>query len=141
MLICLWNSCATLTNQISQVRPPRTRLQTQHRLKGSAVATMDFVIWTRFVIWALAFELCLSFASLRYSAGLCTAHKHKGQTLTKRILRTLTIESAAGGRHTYEEELLNSEKNSRFYKTNTNHSGFSAAVAHATSVKWDILER
>jgi hypothetical protein len=59
--------------------------------------------------------------------------------LTKRILRTLTTESAAGGRLTYEKELLDSGKNSRFYKTN--HPGFPATVAHATSVKWDILER
>jgi hypothetical protein len=59
--------------------------------------------------------------------------------LTKRILRTLTTESAAGGRLTYEKELLDSRKNSRFYKTN--HPGFPATVAHATSVKWDILER
>jgi hypothetical protein len=58
---------------------------------------------------------------------------------TKRIERTLTTESAAGGRITYEKELLDSRKNSRFYKTN--HSGFLAVVAHATSVKWDILER
>jgi hypothetical protein len=57
---------------------------------------------------------------------------------TKRIVRILTIESAAGGRLTYEKELLNSRKNSRFYKTN--HPGFPAAVAHATYVKWDILE-
>jgi hypothetical protein len=34
---------------------------------------------------------------------------------------------------------LDSRKNSRFYKTN--HPAFPAAVAHATSVKWDILER
>jgi hypothetical protein len=59
--------------------------------------------------------------------------------LTKRIVRTLTTESAARGLLTYKKELFNSEKNSRFYKTN--HSGFPATVAHATSVKWDILER
>jgi len=59
--------------------------------------------------------------------------------LTKRIVRILTTESAAGGRLTYEKELLNSEKNSLFPKTN--HPGFPATVAHATSVKWDILER
>jgi hypothetical protein len=69
---------------------------------------------------------------------VCTAHKHKGQMLTKRIVRILTTESAAGGRLTYEKELLNSRKNSRFYKTN--HPGFPAAVAYATPVKWDILE-
>jgi hypothetical protein len=59
--------------------------------------------------------------------------------LTKRILRTLTTESAAGSRLTYEKELLDSRKNSYFYKTN--HPGFPAAVAHTTPVKWDILER
>jgi hypothetical protein len=31
---------------------------------------MDFVIWTWFVIWVLAFELYLSLASLRHSADL-----------------------------------------------------------------------
>jgi len=61
--------------------------------------------------------------------------------LTKRIVCTLTIEIARNTRLTYEKELLNSKKNSHFYKTNTNHPGFPAAVAHATSVKWDILER
>jgi hypothetical protein len=59
--------------------------------------------------------------------------------LTKRIVRILTTESAAGSRLTYEKELLDSRKNSHFYKTN--HAGFPAVVAHATSVKWDILER
>jgi hypothetical protein len=59
--------------------------------------------------------------------------------LTKRIVRTLTTESAADGRLTYEKELLNFRKDSHFYKTN--HPGFPATVAHATSVKWDILER
>jgi hypothetical protein len=58
---------------------------------------------------------------------------------TKRIVCTLTSESAADGRLTYEKELLDSRKNSLFPKTN--HPGFPATVAHATSVKWDILER
>jgi hypothetical protein len=58
---------------------------------------------------------------------------------TKRIVCTLTIECAGGNRLTYEKELFNSKKNSGFYKTN--HPGFPATVAHATSVKWDILER
>ena len=62
----------------------------------------------------------------------------KGKS-TKRIVRTLTTESSGGNRLTYEKELLNSRKNSRFYKTN--HPGFPATVLHATSVKWDILER
>ena len=41
---------------------------------------------------------------------------------TKRIVRTLTTESSGGNRPTYEKELLNSRKNSHFYKTN--HPGF-----------------
>jgi hypothetical protein len=53
--------------------------------------------------------------------------------LTKRIVRILTTESAAGGRLTYEKELSNCKKNTHFYKTN--HPGFPAAVAHATPVK------
>jgi len=57
---------------------------------------------------------------------VCTAHKHKGQMLTKRIVRTLTTESAGGNRLTYEKELLNFRKDSHFYKTN--HSGFAASV-------------
>jgi hypothetical protein len=61
--------------------------------------------------------------------------------LTKRIVRILTIETARNTCLTYEKEPSNSRKNSHFYKTNTNHPGFPAAVAHATSVKWDILER
>jgi len=45
---------------------------------------------------------------------------------TKRIVRTLTTESPGGNPLTYEKELLNSRKNSRFYKTN--HPGFAASV-------------
>jgi len=37
---------------------------------------------------------------------------------TKRIVRTLTTESSGAKRLTYEKELLNSRKNSNFYKTN-----------------------
>ena len=37
---------------------------------------------------------------------------------TKRIVRILTAKSAAGSHLTYEKELLNSGKNSHFYKTN-----------------------
>jgi len=85
-----------------------------------------------------AFELYLPLASPHHSGGL-PAHNHKRRMLTKRIARILTAESAAGGRLTYEKELLVSRKNSHFYKTN--HPGFPATVAHTTSVKWDILER
>jgi hypothetical protein len=61
--------------------------------------------------------------------------------LTKRIVCTLTIETARNTRLTYEKELVELQKNSHFYKTNTNHLGFPIVVAHATSVKWNILER
>jgi len=91
-----------------------------------------------FVIWALAFELCLSFASMRQSASPHGLAKTNGKP-TKRIVRTLRAKSAGGNHLTYEKELLDSRKNSRFYKTN--HPGFPATVAHTTSVKWDILER
>jgi hypothetical protein len=98
-----------------------------------------------FVIWALAFELYLSFAPMRQSASPRLAiingnpTKRTGRTLTtkrqsasprlakvdgnptKRIVRILTAKSAAGSHLTYEKELLNSRKNSDFYKTN--HSG------------------
>jgi hypothetical protein len=46
---------------------------------------------------------------------------------TKRIVRTLTTESSGGNRLTYEKELLNSKKNSHFYKTN--HPGFPHALS------------
>ena len=57
---------------------------------------------------------------------VCTAHKQKRQMLTKRILRTLTTESAENNRLTYENELLDFRKNSNFYKTN--HSSFPTSV-------------
>ena len=41
---------------------------------------------------------------------------------TKRIVCTLVVKCAGGNRLTYEKELLNSRKNSYFYKTN--HPGF-----------------
>jgi hypothetical protein len=69
-----------------------------------------------FAIWILSFGLGLSFGlwylSFVYhfppsvTPPVCTAHKHKGQMLTKRIERTLTIESAAGSRLTYLKELF-----------------------------------
>jgi hypothetical protein len=58
------------------------------------VARMDSLIWTWFVIWALAFELYLSFASMRQSAGPHGLTKTNGKP-TKRIVCTLTVESAA----------------------------------------------
>ena len=137
-------------------------------------------------------RICLP-ASLRPFAGAAKTNARP----TKRIVRTLTTESAGGSRSTYGENLLNSAKNSHFSKTNplrlhrasppaltarrnkwqtdetnrgtftvkcaganrptyeeqssnswktthsykTNHPGFPAIVAHAASVKWDILER
>ena len=86
---------------------------------------MDFVIWTWSVIWALAFELYLSFASMRQSAGPYGFAKTNGKP-TKRIVRTLTTESAAGSHLRYEKELLNSRKHSDFSRTN--HPGFPASV-------------
>ena len=70
-----------------------------------------------FVIWALALELYLSFASMRQSAGPHGLAKTNGKP-TKRIVCTLTSESAADARLTYEKELLNFRKDSHFYKTN-----------------------
>jgi len=48
---------------------------------SSFICHLDFVIWTWFVIWALAFELYLSFASLRESAS---AHGSQIQMATRR---------------------------------------------------------
>jgi hypothetical protein len=101
------------------------------------VARKDFVIWTWFVIWALAFELYLSFASRRQSASPRGSQETNGKP-TKRIVCILRAKCAGDSRLTYEKELLNSRKNKRFSKTN--HPGLPAVVAHATSVKWDILE-
>ncbi len=92
---------------------------------------MDFVIWTWFFIWALAFELYLSFASMRQSPGPHGFAKTNGKP-TKRIVRTLTTESAGGNRLTYEKELLNSRKHSNFYKTN--HPGFPTSVRQPPSL-------
>jgi len=73
-------------------------------------------IWALFGIWILSFGLGLSFGlwylsfichfPLSVTPPVCTAHKHKGQMLTKRIERTLTIESAAGSRLMYLKELF-----------------------------------
>jgi hypothetical protein len=93
--------------------PPMTRRQGCHLGFGTRAS---FVIWTWFVIWALAFELYLSFASMRQSASPRLAIIN-GKPM-KRIVRILTAKSAAGSHLTYEKELLNSGKNSHFYKTN-----------------------
>jgi hypothetical protein len=119
--------------------PPMTRRQGCHLGFGTRAS---FVIWTWFVIWDLAFELYLSFASMRQSASprlaiingkpmkrivriLTTKRQSASPRLakidgnpTKRIVRILTTKSAAGSHLTYEKELLNSGKNSHFYKTN-----------------------
>ena len=78
---------------------------------------LDLVCHLDFGIWTLAFELYLSFASMRQSAGPHGLAKTNGKP-TKRIVCTLTSESAADGRLTYEKELLNFRKDSHFYKTN-----------------------
>jgi hypothetical protein len=81
---------------------------------------LSFGLGLSFGLWHLSFFCHLPpYVILQ----VCTAHNHKGQMLTKRIVRILTIESAAGSRLTYEKELLDSRKNSRFYKTN-HHSCF-----------------
>jgi len=80
--------------------------------------TTDY-LWS-FVIWVLAFELYLSFASLRQFASPRLAEINGNPT--KRIVRILTTKSAAGSHPTYEKDLLNSRKNSHFCKTN--HPGF-----------------
>jgi hypothetical protein len=98
----------------------------------------------------LAFELYLSFASLRQSASprlaiingkpmkrivrtLITKRQSASPRLaktngnpTKRIVRILTTKSAAGSHLTYEKDQLNSRKDSNFCKTN--HPGFPASV-------------
>jgi hypothetical protein len=89
-----------------------------------------FAIWTWFVIWVSAFELYLSFASLRQSASPRLA-KTNGNP-TKRIIRILTTKSAAGSHLTYEKELLNSRKNSNFHKTN--HPGFPHGLPPMTQI-------
>jgi len=78
---------------------------------------LNFFYYLDFVIWALALELYLSFASMRQSAGPHGLAETNGKP-TKRIVCTLTSESAADGRLTCEKELLNFRKDSHFYKTN-----------------------
>jgi len=51
---------------------------------------------------------------------------------TKRIVRILTTKSGAGSDLTYEKEMLDSRKNSDFYKTN--HPGFPASVRRPSSL-------
>jgi len=75
----------------------------------------------------------LETAYLHHSAGPQGSQKQMAGDETNRMYFNNWI-----GHATYEKELLNSRKNSHFYKTN--HSSFPAVVAHATSVKWDILE-
>jgi hypothetical protein len=96
------------------------------RVTGEAFSYSRLVTWTSFVIWVLAFELYLLFASLCQSAGPRLA-KTKGNP-TKRIVRILTTECAVGSRVTHEKELLMSGKNSSFYKTN--HPGLLHALPH-----------
>jgi hypothetical protein len=52
---------------------------------------------------------------------------------TKRIVCTLRIKSAGGNRLTYEKELFNSRKDSRFSRTN--HSGFPHAPPPMTGTQ------
>jgi hypothetical protein len=68
-------------------------------------------IWISGLIWHLNFGICNCGDRV---APAAPALKNKWQA-TKRIVRTLTTESAD---LTYEQELLNSGKNSHAYKTN-----------------------
>ena len=69
-------------------------------------------------------ENLLEIASLRQSPSPRLAKINCNPT--KRIVRILTTEYAAGSRLTYEKELSNSRKNSDFCKTN--HPGFPHAL-------------
>ena len=109
--------------------PPMTRRQGCHLGFGTRAL---FVIWTWFVI-CLPASVCQpprlaiingkpmkrivrTLTTKRQSASPRLA-KVDGDS-TKRIVRILTAKSAAGSHLTYEKELLNSGKNSHFYKTN-----------------------
>jgi len=129
------------TSRLPRCPSPMTRREGRH---------LGFGTRALFVIWTLAFELYLSFASMRQSASprlakingnrtkrivrtLTTKRQSASPRLakvdgnpTKRIVRILTAKSAAGSHLTYEKELLNSGKNSHFYKTN--HPGFPRAL-------------
>ena len=105
----IWNSSATLTNQIPQVSFLKTWPQRQHRLKGSAAARKDFVIW------ALAFELRL-LVELFYWLLTTVYLLSKGQMPTKQIIRTLTIETAQITALRMEKNYWTSEKIAIFTK-------------------------
>jgi hypothetical protein len=75
------------------------------------VIVMRLGIWISGLIWHLDFGICNCADRV---APARPALKNKWQA-TKRIVRTLTTESAD---LTYEQELLNSGKNSHAYKTN-----------------------
>jgi hypothetical protein len=94
---------------------------TDSRLPAVFICHSDFGIWTWSAIWALAFELCLPFASLRQSANPRSSQSNGQIDETNRVYFNNRI-----GRLTYGRELLNSRKNSNFYKTN--HPGFPASV-------------
>ena len=74
----------------------------------------------------------------RASPPALTARRNKRQT-DETNRGTFRVKCAEGSRPTYEKEPSHSRKTSHSYKTN--HPAFPAIVAHATSVKWDILER
>jgi len=126
------------TSRLPRCPSPLTRREGCHLGFGTRAL---FVIWAWFVIWALAFELYLSFASLRQSASPRLAII-KGKP-TKRIVRILTTKSAAGSHLTYEKELLNSRKNSNSYKTNHpgkgNNGGLGGLMEDPISIQIPIL--
>jgi hypothetical protein len=93
--------------------PPLTRREGCHLGFGTRAL---FVIWILSFGFGLSFGLYLSFASLRQSASPRLAKINGNRT--KRIVRILTTKCTASGHLTYERDLLNSRKNSHFYKTN-----------------------
>src|SRR3972149_2405789 len=104
----LWRSLAVLP---LRVRGSQRELRTLPPSTDSRLPVV-FICHLDSGIWALP-VICLH-ASVRQSPRLANI---KGKP-TKRIVCTLTTESSGGNRLTYEKGLLNSRKNSHFYKTN-----------------------
>ena len=86
---------------------------TDSRLPAVFICHSDSGIWTWFVIWALAFELCLPFAPLHHSAGPQGSQKQMADDETNRMYFNNLI-----GRPTYEREHLNLGKTGDSHKTN-----------------------
>jgi hypothetical protein len=99
-----------------------TPVQTQAKgtLSAFAIRTLTRIVHL-FGPWNLSFLRCLPAAV----GSLPSPFKNKWQP-TKRIVRTLTIQNAAGGGATYGKELSDFRKIIFFYKTN--HSSFALPV-------------